>query len=328
MPDYDRRYLAARANELGFVRDTLEKVYRLSDILEYLNRNSLLKESLALKGGTAINFAVFNLPRLSVDIDLDYASPVSLEEMLAGRAAVNADLLKHLQSAGYTLGAKSRNSHSLDSWVLEYQNAGGNRDNIKIEVNYSMRAHFLPTEQRKIVTDLFASDFEVNSLSPIELYSSKIAALLDRTAARDLYDVYNMVHFGLFDESQYPLLRKGIAFYAALSSEHVPLGFTIEVVDRLTEQRIKTDLMPVLRRKDAFVLKTAQAEVKAFLGDLLVMTESDRVFLTLLEKGIYSPERLFDDAEIVERVKAHPMALWKTRAIQRSTQSHPSSGLE
>jgi len=33
LPDYDRSKLAQWARELGFVRDTLEKVLRLSDVL-------------------------------------------------------------------------------------------------------------------------------------------------------------------------------------------------------------------------------------------------------------------------------------------------------
>ncbi|MDD4694288.1 MAG: nucleotidyl transferase AbiEii/AbiGii toxin family protein [Firmicutes bacterium] len=85
MSNYDVAYLGKRAQELGFIRDTLEKVYRLADILEYLNTNPLLKESLALKGGTAINLTIFNLPRLSVDIDLDYLLPDSKEDMLTNR---------------------------------------------------------------------------------------------------------------------------------------------------------------------------------------------------------------------------------------------------
>lgn len=69
MSNYDVTYLENKAKELGFVRDTLEKVTRLTDILEYINTNPILKDSLALKGGTAINLTIFNLPRLSVDID-------------------------------------------------------------------------------------------------------------------------------------------------------------------------------------------------------------------------------------------------------------------
>lgn len=64
--------MSKRAAENGFNRDTYEKVLRLMDVLEFLNQDDLLKEGLALKGGTAINLLEFNLPRLSVDIDLDY----------------------------------------------------------------------------------------------------------------------------------------------------------------------------------------------------------------------------------------------------------------
>ena len=67
---YDKSYISKRASEFGFARDTLEKVYRLADILEFLNTEPNLKGKLVLKGGTAINLTIFNLPRLSVDIDL------------------------------------------------------------------------------------------------------------------------------------------------------------------------------------------------------------------------------------------------------------------
>ena len=76
--------LAVKAKELNFVRDTVEKVLRLADILDYLNTNLLTKDTLALKGGTAINLTVFNLLRLSVDLDFDYSveqSYVELENM-------------------------------------------------------------------------------------------------------------------------------------------------------------------------------------------------------------------------------------------------------
>jgi predicted nucleotidyltransferase component of viral defense system len=72
LSNYDSIYFGKKAKELGFVRDTLEKVTRLADTLEHLNINPVFKDSLALKGGTAINLTIFNLPRLSVDIDMDY----------------------------------------------------------------------------------------------------------------------------------------------------------------------------------------------------------------------------------------------------------------
>lgn len=71
------------------MRDTFEKVLRLSEILDFLNKDPLLKKSLALKGGTAINLTIFDLPRLSVDIDLDYTINENKEEMLENRKIVS-----------------------------------------------------------------------------------------------------------------------------------------------------------------------------------------------------------------------------------------------
>ena len=44
LPRYSRHFFARRSEDTGFVRDTLEKVHRLVDILEYFNRNPLLRK--------------------------------------------------------------------------------------------------------------------------------------------------------------------------------------------------------------------------------------------------------------------------------------------
>ena len=72
--NYNKGQLGQMAKQYGFVRDTFEKVLRLKEILTYLNADEYLHEHLALKGGTAINMTIFNLPRLSVDLDLDFTS--------------------------------------------------------------------------------------------------------------------------------------------------------------------------------------------------------------------------------------------------------------
>lgn len=83
MMQWDRLTLGRMAKELGFPRDTLEKVCRLADVLKFMESDELLSEGIALKGGTAINLTIFDLPRLSVDIDLDYCRSIGREEMLA-----------------------------------------------------------------------------------------------------------------------------------------------------------------------------------------------------------------------------------------------------
>ncbi len=70
--EFSRQYLTRLAQESNFIKDTLEKVLRLSEILKFLNSDVVFKDKLALKGGTAINLTAVELPRLSVDIDLDF----------------------------------------------------------------------------------------------------------------------------------------------------------------------------------------------------------------------------------------------------------------
>lgn len=311
MSRYDIIFLGKKAEELGFVRDTLEKVTRLADVLEYLNTNPILKESLALKGGTAINLTIFNLPRLSVDIDIDYLVNNNREEMLEHRELINSTIHRYMISQGYTKNEKTKNPHSLDSWVYDYIGASGNRDNIKIEINYSLRAHVLQAEERPIITEHFLNEYRVKTLAPIEIYGSKINALLNRAAARDLYDARNMIHYKLFDESEETLLRKTVVFYAAMSAKVINKTFDTSAIDSITKQKIKTDLMPVIKRKDDFELETAKEMVKVYIADLMVLTEDEKKFLERFENGEYIPELLFEDERILERIKNHPMALWK-----------------
>jgi len=146
MPVYNKAILSAQAAELGFIRDTFEKVLRLVDILGFINADPLLSEALALKGGTAINLTVFGLPRLSVDIDLDYMRNNSLDEMTTDREQINQLIASYVSGQGYSPSSKTREHHSLDGVVWAYTNAGGVPDTLKVEVNYSMRAHILPME--------------------------------------------------------------------------------------------------------------------------------------------------------------------------------------
>ena len=105
----------------------MEKVYRLADILEFLNTEPKLKGNLALKGGTAINLTIFNLPRLSVDIDLDYLVNDSREEMLRNREIINTALARFMELSGYNLSPKSKKPHSLEGGSLSNLLSGASK---------------------------------------------------------------------------------------------------------------------------------------------------------------------------------------------------------
>ena len=173
MRAYNRIELEKVARDTGFIRDNLEKVIRLSNILEFLVSNDNLKGKVVMKGGTAINLTVFDMPRLSVDIDLDYYINSDKDTMMADRAVIGQEILGYMQSNGYTLHPSSKNTHALDSMVFSYINAGGNNDNIKIEINYMMRTHILEPLTRKTSVP-FIEEVDVYALSPLELFGSKI----------------------------------------------------------------------------------------------------------------------------------------------------------
>ena len=299
------------AREQGFVRDTLEKVYRLEDILVFINSHPLMKERLALKGGTAINLTVFNLPRLSVDIDLDYSAEIDRAGMLKERQVIDRDLEKYMSTQEYEQSPKSKSRHSLESYIFVYTNSAGMRDNIKVEINYSMRCHVLPLVHREIVDNGILGKNSVLAVAGIELFGSKIKALLDRAAARDLYDVSNMVKFGLFDSAEEDLLRKCALFYMTVGNDEMPETIDINKIDEITFHKIHTDLLPVKRQAEEFDLIKEKETLKMYLSDLMRPAESEKQFMEEFRQKRYRPELLFEDEEIVGRLINHPMALWK-----------------
>lgn len=319
MMQYDRITLGRQAKELGFVRDTLEKVCRLADVLSFMEKDPLLSDSLALKGGTAINLTIFDLPRLSVDIDLDFSKEVERAAMLEERKKITEHIRKHMAAAGYKLSARTKQYHALDSFVYEYVNAGGMKDNLKIEINYMLRAHILPVSGRKVNLPWQKGPLTVLSVDPLEIFGAKIVALLSRTAARDLYDIFNLQKYGLFDENEEPLLRKCVAFYSAIAAEKAPECFDFDHIMQLAPQKIKTDLIPVLRRGEHFDLETAKKKTTEYLKSFLIPESSSELeFWKAFNNHEYRPDLLFYDDEFMDRVKRHPMALWKCGGREKS----------
>ena len=312
MKQFDRITLGRHAKELGFVRDTFEKVCRLVDVLSFISADPALSESLALKGGTAINLAFFNLPRLSVDIDLDYAKDVSRDSMLEERELIIDHIRKYMAAAGYSLSPRSKQYHALDSFVYEYINAGGMRDNLKIEINYMLRCHVLPVLRRTIEFPWSDETQTVLCVDSLEIFAAKSVALMNRAAARDLYDIYNLTEKGFLDFASRDVFKQSIIFYSALASERVPEHFSFEPIDGITERKIRTDLTPVLRSASHFQLGEAREKVKAYLKDIL-LPEGDLLFWKNFAEGQYRPDLLFEDPDILESIKEHPMAIWKCK---------------
>ena len=318
MLSFDKTYLDRLAAESGFIRDNLEKVLRLVEILKFFHNHPTLSQALVLKGGTAINLAVFDMPRLSVDIDLDFNNNCSREEMLTQREAINDLIMRYMASEGYGLKPSSKSPFSLDSWIFGYTNASGNPDNIKIEINYSDRCHTLPSVESPLSIDILG-DATIKTLAPVELFASKINALVNRGAMRDLYDVNEMIDNNLFSQqNEQDLLRRLFVFYhsvgATSKAEDVNLQFTaMPKIESVNYAQVRAQLIPVLRRSDRFDFEQAKRNVLDYLGRFLQFSESEHDFVAHFNRREYRPEILFGPGDIADRVINHPMALWKCR---------------
>ena len=76
----------------------------------------------------------------------------------------------------------------------------------------------------------------MSSLAVLEIFAGKINALLSRTAPRDLYDVYNIIKAGFFQEkNERDMLRKAVVFYRAISQK--------EINEELAAYRAQSDLV-------------------------------------------------------------------------------------
>lgn len=146
---------------------------------------------LALKGGTAINLFVRDLPRLSVDLDLvmvDHTVP--RPQALADISDTLRTIREELTSDSLLCetGASTNGSESK----LFVERAG---TRIKVEVNHVFRGAVLPVEDRPLAPqaqDLFFTEIAVPLLHPDELYGSKLVAAMDRQHPRDWFDVLGL----------------------------------------------------------------------------------------------------------------------------------------
>jgi len=320
MPTYDKAVLTEQARQLGFITAPFEKMTRLTEILRFMSDADELRETLALKGGTAINLTVLNLPRLSVDIDLDFTENLTKEETRVMRDKISELLERYMAAEGYTKHRQSKRTHILDSFVYSYPNIAGNSDNIKVEINYSLRCHALPVVEVTARTGGKFPDFPIRTLAPVEIFASKIVALSDRAAARDLYDLNSMIYFGLFDEPDIILLRKCAVFYMAVAGDVTTQGIGFERIADITPHKVKTDLYPMIRNAERFDLQTARERVSNFLYKNMTLTKKEIEFLKHFAAGRYEPELLFEDSEIVKCIENHPMALWRLRHIREGRQ--------
>ncbi len=151
-----------------------------------------MEESLALKGGTAINLFVRDMPRFSIDIDLTYLPFGEYGAALQGISDTLRRLKDRLGSANPRMAATVAAQGGDQEVRLICQSTDAT---IKVEVNTTIRGHLWPTRKIEITRaaqDEFNKSAVVALVSDAELYGGKICAALDRQHPRDLFDIHQL----------------------------------------------------------------------------------------------------------------------------------------
>jgi predicted nucleotidyltransferase component of viral defense system len=163
-----------------------------------------------LKGGTAINLFVRDMPRLSVDLDLvfpDYTLP---------REQALARINDAIRQAAIRLSKRGFQTHTptaagAGETKLLVRRGGVE---VKIEVNFVMRGTVHPVRRTSLTPnarDMLLADLEIPVVSLEDLYGGKLVAAMDRQHPRDLFDVMQLfAHEGIT-----PAIRRAFVVYLA-----------------------------------------------------------------------------------------------------------------
>lgn len=150
------------------------------------------EECFAMKGGTAINLFIRDLPRLSVDIDLTY---LPVQDRAASLAAIDAAMLRIAERITEAVrGARVTPSRSRENVIIKLV-VRSDSAQIKIEVTPVLRGCVFEPDVRPVssgVEDEFGFA-EMRIVSFPDLYAGKIVAAFDRQHPRDLFDARDLL---------------------------------------------------------------------------------------------------------------------------------------
>ena len=257
----------------------------------------------ALKGGTAINLFVRNMPRLSVDIDLTYlpldSRTNALKNIQEGLTRIQTDIHKYLPEVKvHTVRLNGEADVKL--------NCQSNNAQIKIEVNTITRGNVFPTQLMQVadsVQEEFGKFAAINVVSLAELYGGKICAAIDRQHPRDIFDVKLLLENEGLTQEIWDGLKIGII------SHYKPIYELLSPI--LKDQKSAFDKQFAGMTSVEFTYNDYE-ETRAILVDSIQkrLSDDEKQFLVSFEMG--SPDwRLFQ----IPVLKNLPAIKWKLQNI-------------
>ncbi|MDR3229544.1 MAG: nucleotidyl transferase AbiEii/AbiGii toxin family protein, partial [Puniceicoccales bacterium] len=168
---------------------------------EYIQQTRLLARNIstvfqvpffALKGGTAINLFIQNMPRISVDIDTTFTDrTLPRENALAAIKEELRNVSARLQRNGFEVVSQAEFFYDEETKLIVKKE----HSRVKIEVNHIYRGTILPVKNLELCSaaqELFKTEASIPCLDASEIYGGKIIAALSRQHPRDFFDVRGM----------------------------------------------------------------------------------------------------------------------------------------
>lgn len=304
----DRRYYDRIASSSGFRAEPLERVFRLAMLLKAIGEE--LGDELSLRGGTALNLLHLDIPRLSVDIDLDFVGTADADEAKTRRPALMERIDQLARASDYEV-IPERASYAMAHLRMHYDGIGGHPSFIKVDVNFLDRVPVMAPEHC-LVSHPFQDDvpaFQVQTLALPELAAAKLIALCRRALARDLFDAAALSELGdlKIDEVRTVLVVRGAAYPAPSPAAYEPA-----VVDRVKKVSWNSEVVALARRPAPFTLTQAKSHAADLLAEVLEFGDHHREFLNLLDAGQLRPDVL-PLIELHPRISSNPGLLWRIK---------------
>lgn len=267
-------------------------------------QDALADERVALKGGTAINLFIENMPRFSVDLDLCY---LPICERGLALSEINDVMSTISTTISKKPGVLTQINYTADRVAKQIFVRKG-RTTIKIEINHVLRGHLYETQILGLcpkAQEEFKTYTEARCLSTDEVYAGKFCAALDRQHPRDLFDVM------LYLKSHQITHSLKEAFLIYLISGNRPISELIHP-NLVNQQKLYESEF-----KGMTTIPASYADLEAARLSLInaldqILTKEDRDFLISFKKG--TP---FWDHLSIDFAKELPAILWKQQNIAK-----------
>lgn len=310
--------IAPISESTGFRGDMVEKVLQLLHLLNALNSHPYLKGKWILKGGTALNLFFLNIPRLSVDIDLNYIGFLNREEMLEDRPKIEKSLQAVFSREGF-ITKKIPEEHAGGKWRLSYPSFTGQSGNLELDMNFMFRLPLWDIHY----ADTYLGDYQARNIPVLdfhELAAGKLSALFARKQARDLFDCHRILSL---NDIQLHRLRIAFIVYGGMNRKDWRT-ISKEDID-FNETELARQLLPTLHRNTWNTQDSPSEygnlltkECRQALSAILPFNDEERKFLNLLlDKGEIDPSILTADRTLQQRIEKQPLLEWKALNVKR-----------